>query len=64
MTPKEVRDAFHARGETVRSWALKNGFDPACAYRLLNGRAAGWRGKTHQVAMALGLKPQPEKTEV
>ncbi|MDR0703049.1 MAG: DNA-binding protein [Azoarcus sp.] len=59
MTPQEIKDTFRARGETVRSWALKHGFDPACAYRLLNGRATGWRGKTHEVAVAIGLKPDP-----
>ena len=26
------------------------------------GRSPAWRGKTHEVAVALGLKPNPAKT--
>jgi gp16 family phage-associated protein len=59
MTPQEIRNVFRARGESVRGWAKKNKLDPACVYRLLNGRATGWRGKTHEVAVALGLKADP-----
>jgi gp16 family phage-associated protein len=60
MTPTEVRTKFHFRGETIRSWALRHSIDVACAYRLLNGRSVGIRGKTHEVAVALGLKPNPK----
>ncbi|MDR1351466.1 MAG: DNA-binding protein [Zoogloeaceae bacterium] len=60
MTPSEVRGKFNSRGETIRSWALRHHIDVGCAYRLLNGRSVGIRGKTHEVAVALGLKPNPE----
>jgi gp16 family phage-associated protein len=61
MTPQQVKEQFRARGDCVGQWADRNGFDRALVYRILNGRAAGWRGKSHQVAVALGLKPDPSK---
>jgi gp16 family phage-associated protein len=64
MTPQEIKAAFRARGESPGRWADQNGFDRALIYRLLNGRAAGWRGKTHAAAVALGLKPDPAKAKV
>jgi gp16 family phage-associated protein len=62
MTPQEVKAAFRARGESVVSWAHANGVDPQIVYRLLNDRATGWRGKTHEVAVKLGLKPHANST--
>ena len=64
MTPQECKANFRARGESPGQWADKHGFERALIYRLLNGRAAGWRGKTHQAAVALGLKPDPAKSTV
>lgn len=64
MTPQEVKDHFRARGESAAGWADKNGYDRAVVYRVLNGRSACWRGKPHEVAVALGIKPDPAKTRV
>lgn len=59
MTPAEVKAKFRSRGEVPGQWADKHGFDRALVYKILNGRAAGWRGKSHEVAVALGIKPDP-----
>ena len=60
-TPAQIKADFQARGVPVAEWADKHGYDRALVYRLLNGRAVGMRGKTHEVAVALGLKADPSK---
>lgn len=62
MTPQEIKARFRERGESVASWADANGFQRDVVYRVLNGRTPAWRGQPHQVAVALGLKPGPAKT--
>lgn len=62
MTPEQVKANFRARGECVGQWADQHGFDRSLVYRILNGRAVGLRGKSHQVSVALGIKPDPTKT--
>ena len=57
MTPQQIKEQFRARGESVGQWADQHGFPRDLVYRVLNGRSPGWRGKTHQVAVALGIKP-------
>lgn len=61
MTPQEAKAAFRARGESAAEWADRNGFDRTVVYRVLNGRSACWRGQSHRVAVALGIKPDPVK---
>ncbi len=63
MTPQQIKDQFRARGETVGQWADKNGFPRDLVYRVLNGRSPAWRGKCHQAAVALGLKPSPAQQQ-
>lgn len=61
MTPQQAKAAFRARGETAGEWADRNGFPRDVVYRVLNGRSACWRGQPHQVAVALGIKPDPAR---
>jgi gp16 family phage-associated protein len=65
MTPQQRKQQFINHGETVTEWAKKNGFDPkkdlAAVYRVLNGQSPARRGKHHEIAVKLGLKPDPEK---
>lgn len=66
MTPQQIKEQFRARGESVGQWADANGFPRDIVYRVLNGRSPAWRGQTHKVAVALGLKAnpgQPGKTQ-
>lgn len=54
-----IRERFRASGVTMRSWAETRGFAPDLVYAVLNGRIHGVRGRAHDVAVALGLKPRP-----
>lgn len=56
-----IKERFRASGVTVRSWAETNGFDARLVYAVLGGRICGIRGRGHEVAVALGLKPAPPK---
>lgn len=62
MTPQQIKEQFRLRGESVAQWADKNNFPRDVVYRVLNGRSPAWRGQCHEVAVALGLKPDPSKT--
>lgn len=65
MTPQQRKQQFIARGESVSAWAELNGFDIkkdlAAVYRVLNGQSPARRGKHHEIAVKLGIKPNPEK---
>jgi gp16 family phage-associated protein len=57
---QRLRDQFVAEGVTVRGWAVREGFDVRLVYQVLAGRVAGRRGKSHEIAVRLGLKPAVE----
>lgn len=48
---------FRAEGVNVRAWAIERGFHPGLVYSVLRGERKCVRGQSHQVAVALGLKP-------
>lgn len=54
---------FEIQGVTVTDWARANGFTANIVYTLLSGRTRGRRGKAHQAAVALGLKPRPDLSD-
>lgn len=60
MTPEQIRKDFRARGETFSQWARKHGYKPQAVSRLLNGYERGNYGTAHEIAVKLGLKPQPD----
>lgn len=65
MTPQQRKQQFINRGESVRDWAVGNGLtdkDLTAVYRVLNGQSPARRGKHHEIAVKLGLKPDPSKT--
>lgn len=51
--------SFRARGQTVQDWAKTRGFNPKLVYSILNGHRKCLRGQSHEIAVALGLKPAP-----
>ena len=65
MTPQQRKQQFINRGESVSAWAIQNGLevpkDLAAVYRVLNGQSPARRGKHHEIAVKLGIKPNPEK---
>lgn len=56
VTPDELRATLSANGMTLAQYARNAGVDPKIAVQLVNGYAKGRFGKSHQAAVALGLK--------
>lgn len=52
----QVRAEFEARGETFVDWAKQQGYTANLVYEVLSGRSRCRRGKSHQIAVKLGLK--------
>jgi gp16 family phage-associated protein len=59
MTAEQVKQQFRANGTTFTEWALEHGFDRNDVYRVLNGQLKGNYGKGHEIAVLLGMKPDP-----
>lgn len=55
-TPQEVRNEFHRKGVSVTEWARNHKVERQIVFDLLSGKAKGRRGKSHHVAVLLGLK--------
>lgn len=62
MTDKvaEVKARFEAEGVSIAEWARVNGFALKTVYRVLSGEVKCKWGEAHHVAVALGLKKEPE----
>ena len=56
ITPQEARANLRRRGQTISSWAKKHGFTSRLVFDVLNGRLQGNYGKSHRVAVLLGIK--------
>jgi len=57
---ESVKNAFAENGVTVREWSQANGFGESLVYAVLNGKNKASRGESYRIAVALGLKPQPD----
>lgn len=55
-----VKNAFAASGITIREWSQANGFGESLVYAVLNGKNKASRGESYRIAVALGLKTQPD----
>ena len=55
-SPKQVREEFTRRGQSITAWAMANDLRPMAVYDLLNGRTQGNRGDAHKAAVLLGIK--------
>lgn len=55
-THQQVQRWFRENGVTVADWSLKNGFNPALVYAVLQGKRKCLRGESHKIAVALSLK--------
>ena len=52
----EVRQVFIEDGVSVAEWAREHNFSLPLVYAVLKGRNHATRGKSHKIAVALGLK--------
>ncbi len=56
-TAAEVRAEFAHRGQTITVWAREHGYTPSLVFEVLRGtRIRGTFGKSHEIAVLLGLK--------
>ena len=56
ITPEQLKAKFNREGKTFADWANEQGYRPNEVYRVTNGFSKGLRGKSHRIAVALGLK--------
>ncbi len=55
-TPEDIKSEFKRKGISISDWAIANGFPPNLVYEVLAERRNPTRGKTHRIAVMLGLK--------
>lgn len=60
----EVKDSFKEHGVSISTWAQAHAFDPRLVYAVLAGKNQSSRGKSHEIALALGLKEASPENEV
>lgn len=51
-----VRKKFQENGICIADWARERGFPVNLVYDIMSGRKKCLRGKSHQIAVELGLK--------
>lgn len=56
MTPEQVKKNLQREGITITAWSNQNGFNRDQVYQVLNGRCKANFGKSHEIAVRLGLK--------
>ena len=54
----EVLRRFEVEGISIAEWARAHGYNYRTVIAVLHGRLKGSRGKSHQIAVALRLKPK------
>lgn len=55
-TSEEVKAEFRRNGITINAWARANGFTKLAVHRVISGESKCYRGKSHKIAVLLGLK--------
>ena len=60
-TPVRVHQLFRAAGITLAQWATSNGYKPQDVYLVTGGRVKARHGRSHDIAVKLGLKLPVEK---
>ncbi|MCL2076047.1 MAG: DNA-binding protein [Betaproteobacteria bacterium] len=64
QTPQSARRWFSANGVAIQAWANAHGFARFDVVDLLRGKLKGKYGRSHRVAIALGLKPDTARRAV
>lgn len=59
-TRQQARAEFILRGETVKAWAARKGYPLPIVRAVLGGYVKGHYGLSHQIAVDLGLKDDPD----
>lgn len=56
LTLQEARDKLNSQGLSVKKWSELNGVRPNLVRSILSGKVKGRIGKSHKVAVLLGIK--------
>lgn len=56
LTAEQVKQRLFNQGMTISGWARVNGYSPRMVSCVLNGQIKGHFGKSHEIAVKLGLK--------
>ncbi|MEP7041892.1 MAG: DNA-binding protein [Dokdonella sp.] len=56
LTPAQVRERMRQSGTTLTQWATDHGFNRDAVYRVMGGQYKAYWGRSHDIAVALGLK--------
>lgn len=57
---RKAREELEAKGTNLRELCAKNDIDYQAARDVLRGKSKGRRGKAHNAAVFLGIKPNPK----
>jgi gp16 family phage-associated protein len=55
-TAEQIRQEFEYSGQSIVSWAKENNFSVHLVYQVLLSNKIPRRGKSHDIAVQLGLK--------
>ncbi|MGV3725083.1 DNA-binding protein [Hydrogenophaga sp.] len=59
-----ARSEFRQAGVSISDWAKQHGVPPSLVYSVLSGKSQCTRGRSHQVAVLLGLKAPPQSPSI
>ncbi len=63
LLPDDIKNEFEQQGVSIAAWARERAFDARLVYAVLAGKNKASRGKSHLIAVALGMKPGAPVTE-
>lgn len=58
LTPAQLKEKFRREGKTLSAWAKEHGYKPQFVYRVVSGNIQARYGRSHRVAVELGLKSE------
>lgn len=56
LTPQQARENLYSQGVSIAQWAEREGYSRNLVYSILQGRRLCRFGKSHQIAVKLGIK--------
>ena len=59
-----ARSEFKQAGVSISEWAQRHGVPPSLVYSVLSGKTQCTRGRSHEVAVLLGLKAPPDSPSI
>lgn len=66
LSAEQVKLGMQKSGITITQWAEQRGYPRELVYRVLNGQLKARFGRSHEIAVALGMKveaSQPDESK-